>query len=70
VPVCVYASDLMEIQGRNVRGPPLYLRRAQLRSSRHRSPDQGATCYASARLASSSVFCQSSVLKACRSAAT
>jgi bifunctional non-homologous end joining protein LigD len=30
VPVCVYAFDLMELQGRDLRDQPLYLRRAHL----------------------------------------
>jgi bifunctional non-homologous end joining protein LigD len=29
-PICVYAFDLMELQGRDLRDQPLYLRRAQL----------------------------------------
>jgi bifunctional non-homologous end joining protein LigD len=30
VPVCVYAFDLLELRGRDIRNQPLYLRRAQL----------------------------------------
>jgi bifunctional non-homologous end joining protein LigD len=37
VPVCVYAFDVMEIQGRDLRGQPLELRRARLKALLARS---------------------------------